>query len=95
MTTSTTGKAASADNRVVYVGPTIPGVATRNTTYSEVPEEIRNAAKNAPYLLSLCVPINRLSLALRQIQSKRGGMYTFYEKALTFKPQASGSTGKE
>lgn len=93
------GKAdPAADNRVVYVGPTIPGVATRNVTYSEVPESIQQAAKAAPYLLSLCVPIKRLGTALRQIQGKQGGIYTFYQKALTYKPgtaAATGDTGKE
>lgn len=71
--------------KVVYVGPTIPGVATRNATYSEVPESITAAATSAPYLPSLCVPISGLADALKQIAQKRGAIYIFYKQALSFR----------
>ena len=70
--------------KVVYVGPTIPGVATRNTTYEEIPDSIQEAAVSAPYLASLCVPISGLADALKQIANKTGAIYAFYKKALTY-----------
>lgn len=68
--------------KVVYVGPSIVGVATRNTIYSRIPETIRTAAKEHPFLLSLCVPVGGLAGALRQIANRDGQIYTFYCKAL-------------
>ncbi len=79
--------AQAASSRVVYVGPTIVGVATHNTTYSEIPQELKKAAETAPYLLSLCVPIRQLSGALAQIRQQKGGIFTFYQKALGYKPK--------
>ena len=79
--------APATDTRVVYVGPTIIGLATRNTTYSEIPQERREAAKEAPYLLSHCVPIGRLPVALDPIRKQQGGIYTFYQKAQGYTPK--------
>lgn len=70
-------------SKVVYVGPTIPGVASRNTVYNTVPQTVNEAAREAPYLLSLCVPIEDLPDALRQIRNQSGSIYSFYRKALT------------
>jgi len=69
-------------SKIVYVGPTIPGVATRNTTYSEMPESLKKAAEAAPYLAGLCVPVASLSAAMDQIRHKKGAFYTLYQKAL-------------
>ena len=68
----------------VYVGPTILNVATRNTTYSAVPDTLTEAAKEAPYLMNLCVPVSRLASALKQIRNQEGAIYTFYLKALEY-----------
>ncbi len=74
-------------SKIVYVGPTIIGVATRNTTYSAVPDALKEAAKTAPYLMGLCVPVTRLNVALSQIQKAEGSFYTLYQKALGYRPQ--------
>lgn len=81
------GEQIHMSNKVVYVGPTIIGVATRNTTYNGIPEPIAKAAESgeAPYLLSLCVPVKELANALAQINRKEGYIWTFYNKALTYK----------
>ena len=39
--------------KTMYVGPTIPSVATRNTVYEEMPEPLKKAAKAFPYLAGL------------------------------------------
>lgn len=69
-------------SKIIYVGPTIPGVATRNTVYSETPESLKAAAQAAPYLNGLCVPVSGLSDALAQIRHRKGAVYTLYQKAL-------------
>lgn len=71
---------------VVYVGPTILGVATRNTTYSSVPVSILEAAETAPFLVSLCAPVSDVAEATRQIREKSGAYWTFYSMALGYKP---------
>lgn len=68
-------------NKRMYVGPTIDGVATRNTTYEELPERLSAAIEKRPYLSGLCVPISQLSKALQQIASHSGGVFTLYAKA--------------
>ena len=77
-------------NKVVYVGPTIIGVATRNTVYSEIPESLRTAAEAAPYLTGLCVPIATLSDAMTQIRKRNGAIYTLYKKALAYSAELKG-----
>lgn len=73
------------DERIVYVGPTIPGVATRNTTYDGMPEQLREAIKEAPCLQNLCVPVSELAVALEEIRNRQGATYTMYKKALDYK----------
>ena len=50
--------------KTVYVGPTIIGVATRNTTYEELPKPLKAAIRQFPYLGNLCVPVSGLAGAL-------------------------------
>ncbi len=68
-------------SKTVYVGPTIEGVATRNTVYEDLPERLQAAIKERPYLSGLCVPISKLAAALWQIDTKQGGTYALYKKA--------------
>ena len=69
--------------RFMYVGPSIIGVATRNTTYEETPPSLAEGIKIAPYLSGLCIPPDKLADALQQISRRRGGIYNLYQKALT------------
>lgn len=70
----------------IYVGPTILGVATRNTTYDQIPASITAAAETAPYLASLCVSVSDLPEAMRQIRAKEGAYWTFYKMAKGYRP---------
>lgn len=70
-------------SKFIYVGPTIVGVATRNTVYDERPDALKAAIQANPYLAGLCVPISGLASAMSQIQQGQGGVYTLYQKALT------------
>lgn len=69
-------------SKVVYVGPTITGVATRNAVYAELPENLSKAIQTRPYLNGLCVSIPQLPGALEQLDRRQGGIYTLYTKAL-------------
>ena len=67
-------------NKVIYIGPTILGVAARNTVFDEIPESITNAVN--PYLKELCIPLSEYSRAVAQIKNGSGAYYTIYRKAL-------------
>lgn len=71
---------------VMYIGPTILGVATRNTMYPAIPGNIMEAAKTAPYIASLCVPISEIAPAMEQIRKKEGAYWTFYNMAKGYRP---------
>lgn len=68
--------------KVVYVGPSITGVAARNTVYWELPESLTRAVQAAPYLAGLCVPIPKLAGALEQLERRQGSIYSLYTRAL-------------
>lgn len=69
-------------SRFMYVGPTITGVATRNTVYQETPVALADAIKARPYLSGLCIPMKSLATAMGQLNRKQGGVYNLYQKAL-------------
>lgn len=68
--------------KIMYVGPTITSVATRNTVYEEMPEPLEKAAKAFPYLTGLCVPISELAKAMEGIRNRDGYIYRLYTRAL-------------
>ena len=77
-------------NKTVYVGPTIVGVAARNTVYDEIPEALQTAIKDAPFLAGLCLPISGLSVAMCQIRNGSGAIYTLYKNALNYSVKPKG-----
>lgn len=66
---------------IVYIGPTMYGIATRNTVYSEIPAALSAEFDSRPFLQDLCISVQELPKALKQIQEKRGAYYTLYQKA--------------
>ena len=74
-----------AQEPLMYVGPTIPGIATQNTVYDPIPEAAREAAKGLPVLLDLFVPIRRYPDAERQLRDKTGRFYSAFIKAFSLK----------
>ena len=71
---------------VVYVGPTVPGVATRNTVFNNgLTQELKDAQDKEPAFKGLVVPVSSLATATNDIASKRGATYTFYERAAKYK----------
>lgn len=72
---------AAKKTKTVYIGPTITGVATRNTVYDDVPEELNKVVKALPYMAGLCIPFSGLGKAMTQIQQQAGHSYTLFCKA--------------
>lgn len=65
----------------MYVGPSLLGVATRNTIYSEPPVGLKAAIRAFPWMSGLCVTIPEVSEAVSQIQDGHGAIYSLYSKA--------------
>lgn len=71
---------------VVYVGPTIPGVANHNAVFNNgLPKGMQDAIEKEPAFKNLLVPVAQLAAATGDIANKRGATYVFYEKALNYK----------
>lgn len=71
---------------VLYVGPTISGIAITGTVYTTIPEAAKAAKADAPMILNLFIPIREYGEAERMIREKRGYVYSAY---------AEGSESKE
>lgn len=74
-----------AQEPLMYVGPTIPGIAIQNTVYEPIPEAAVEAAKGLPVFLDLFIPIMKYPDAEQQIRKKTGRLYSAFTKALTLK----------
>lgn len=84
-TEQATAQAAQAET-LVYVGPSILGVAYHNTVFNNgVPQELQTAMDEEPAFKNLLVPIGQLAAVGSDIANKRGAVYIFYEKALQYK----------
>lgn len=85
---TTQTKASAKPETVVYVGPSILGVAYHNTVYNNgLPQELQDAIEKEPAFRNLLVPISQLSAVGNDIANKRGAAYIFYEKALQYKQE--------
>lgn len=88
-TKATQAKATAKPETVVYVGPSILGVANHNTVYNNgLPQELQDAIEKEPAFKNLIIPISQLSAAGSDIANKRGAAYTFYEKAMQYKHES-------
>lgn len=88
-----TGKEPAANEPMMYVGPTIPGVAIQNTVYTEMPEALEEAQKECPEFGNLYLPIMKYAMAEQMIRKKSGYIYTAYKKALEYKETRSKEGG--
>lgn len=78
----------AAKETMAYVGPTIIGVAVQNTFYKNgIPDALKAAIEEAPIIGNLLVPISKLPMALKEIESKQGAMHIYIENAKQYKPK--------
>ena len=75
---------------VLYVGPTISGIAITGTVYTTIPEAAKAAKADAPMILNLFIPIREYGEAERMIREKRGYVYSAYAEAQKFKLERGG-----
>ena len=83
--------AAKAPETVLYVGPTINGIAITGTVYTTIPEAAKAAKADAPMILNLFIPIREYGEAERMIREKRGYIYSAYTEALKLKKEKGGN----
>ncbi|MDU6040062.1 MAG: hypothetical protein E6Y83_17115 [Clostridium butyricum] len=71
---------------VIYIGPTIPGVATKNMVLNNgLTQSLKDAITETPIIEKLLVEPKDLSSAVNQINNKDGAIYTFYNKVLNYR----------
>ena len=84
--TKTTENNEVRKETLVYLGPTIVGVATQNTFFNNgLSEELKNAIKEMPVINNLIVPLSKYTKASSEINKKEGAMYEFYKIALQYR----------
>lgn len=66
---------------VMYVGPTLKGVAIFSTVYNRIPDAAKEAAKKAPLFLNLFIPVREYGKADEQLRAHKGYIYVAYEEA--------------
>lgn len=65
----------------IYIGPTIPGVATANTVYNNgLSVELEEAIKKQPVIGSLVVYVRRLAEANKLLETKNSSLEICYRK---------------
>lgn len=83
--------AAKAPETVLYVGPTINGIAITGTVYSSIPEAAKAAREKTPMILNLFIPIREYGTAEQMIREKRGYIFSAYTEALKLKKEKGGN----
>ena len=81
-----TGREAVPET-VVYVGPTIAGLASYGTIFNNgLPEGLKTAIEKMPAFRGLLVPLANLAKASKEIETKSGATYVLYTKVANYKP---------
>lgn len=70
-----------APDPVMYVGPTLMGVAIYGTVYTDIPEAAKAAKEKAPLFLNLFIPIKEYGSAETQMRKKKGYIWEAYKQA--------------
>lgn len=79
-------QAADDGQILVYVGPTVKGVAEKYRIFNNgLSAELIEAGKNEPAFLNLVVPVEKLAASQAEIESQSGALYAIYEKAAKYK----------
>ena len=64
--------------RVMYVGPTVPGIGIQNRVYTEIPEDAKDVIKKEPQIGNLFIHISDYPIANRMIREKKGYIYSAF-----------------
>lgn len=64
---------------VVYVGPSIPGVANQYTFYREgIPNALAEAIRAKPAMEGLVIPLEQLPAAMKMLRGRTGHIFRLY-----------------
>lgn len=67
----------------MYIGPTVPGVATKNRIYiGKLPDQVEDRKKTDPYFANLLVQVDDLVTARQNLQDKNSVLAVSYLKVL-------------
>ncbi len=78
------------DKSVLYVGPTINGIAITGTVYSDIPDAAKEAKADVPMILNLFIPVKEYAKAERMIDERKGYIYSAYKQALEYSMKKGG-----
>ena len=70
---------------LMYVGPTIQGIAIQNRVYTGIPEGAAAAIAKDPELGNLFIPVREYPKANRMLREENGYIYSAFTKALKLK----------
>lgn len=77
-----TGTSSAKKEKLVYVGPTIPGVITKGVVLNgNVPKKYTELMSKYGYLKNLLVKLGDVNRANQEIGHRAGAYYEFYKKA--------------
>lgn len=79
--------------KLMYVGPTIPGIGIQNRVYTEIPEDAEEVCKEVPEMRNLFIPIIKYPAAEQMLRTGKGYITSAYKKALEYK-ENKGKGGK-
>ncbi len=66
---------------VIYIGPTIKGVATEGTVYNNgIPPELEEKARVVPAVKALIIPVEKLPQANTELAKKGSALSILYQK---------------
>jgi|GEM_PF-856752 len=79
-------KKSPVTEALVYVGPSIMGVATNGTIFNNGPsKELRTAIEKEPAFTNLLIPVSGLSGANQEIDNKTGAIYELYKRVSSYR----------
>lgn len=77
---------SSKPEAVVYVGPTIVGVASHSMIFNNgISDTLEAAMEKEPAFKGLVVPMQSLATALLDLQNKTGATWALYNKVADYK----------
>ncbi len=72
---------------LVYVGPTIAGVASHGMIFNNgLSKELNVAMEKEPAFNGLVVPVTELAKAIKEIERELGATYVLYNKVVNYRP---------
>lgn len=86
------------NERVMYVGPTVPGIGIQNRVYTETPSDAKEVIRENPQIGNLFIKIRDYPIANKMLREKKGYIYSAFLRAeeimIENAKKAAGNTGE-